>query len=686
LRNGRKKGKAALAAKSASSRFVIGLSVAAIAVAVATAPVQAKDQQTRPDDSGIADIDSGQPLLLVVSTGSQKVDVYRGTSLLTTSQVSTGMPAHPTFLGAFSIIEKQRWHHSNIYSGAPMPWMNRITWSGTALHAGVVPGYPASHGCIRLPYSFAPKLYQITRVGDNVVISHDRPVPKLIDHPALFQPLPPPAPPVMVKQEQRPQRQSNNDIAPVVAPSIYPGMLAKADVRGVTTDIPSSIEAEAVDQGGHAPSAPIPADLNTGSGGAEDTHTHAIEPYVGGAAAGSETHASDTPGTHKDQARLQGSSGDTSRHALTDEDDDNASDIAKAPTPEPATDAVEKAIVVVTPAPVEKLAGITVTGSAASMGAPASAAASVVLVAPPQTPAPAQSVEAITPTAPLVPVAVTPLIQAPSAPSAQPAPDAPPSMVAAKLTAGASAAAIQAAEPRSNAPLRILVTRRTQRDHIIAVQNILADLGYLDRQEFDGTFGKPTVTAIKAFQKANGMQETGAFTDELVKKVYEVAGKGEPPLGHVYVRQEFSRLFDAPVGLRNPDEPLGTHVYTALKFSPGDTKTRWMAVTVQGGSAESALDRIEISDDIRQRISERLTPGSTLIIGDTSINAATLPKGGDFVVLAKGSSPKTFSAGDDSGDQPKRKVRRYNYNYGYSYPRPFHQPQRIYRSFPGWPF
>ena len=111
-----------------------------------------------------------------------------------------------------------------------------------------------------------------------------------------------------------------------------------------------------------------------------------------------------------------------------------------------------------------------------------------------------------------------------------------------------------------------------------------------------------------------------------------------------------------------------------------------MAVTVQGGSAESALDRIEISDDIRQRISERLTPGSTLIIGDTSINAATLPKGGDFVVLAKGSSPKTFSAGDDSGDQPKRRVRRYNYNYGYSYPRPFHQPQRIYRSFPGWPF
>src|SRR6188474_1968987 len=110
LRKARMKGRAALvAAKRGSSTFIAGF--------------------------GVADTDNGEPLFLVVSTGSQKVDIYRGTSLLTSSQVSTGTAAHPTFLGAFSIIEKQRWHHSNIYSGAPMPWMNRITWSGTALHA-----------------------------------------------------------------------------------------------------------------------------------------------------------------------------------------------------------------------------------------------------------------------------------------------------------------------------------------------------------------------------------------------------------------------------------------------------------------------------------------------------------------------------------------------------------------------
>ena len=195
-------------AKWTTSTFLTTLGIAALSVAIAVAPAEAKKQKS-PADAHISDLDSGDPLFLVVSTGSQKVDIYRGTQLVVTSQVSTGMPAHPTFLGAFSILEKQRWHHSNIYSGAPMPWMNRITWSGTALHAGIVPGYPASHGCIRLPYSFAPKLYDITSVGDNVVISRDRPAPALIEHPNLFQPLPPPA---MVKQEQTKQKQSTNDL------------------------------------------------------------------------------------------------------------------------------------------------------------------------------------------------------------------------------------------------------------------------------------------------------------------------------------------------------------------------------------------------------------------------------------------------------------------------------------------
>ena len=80
-------------------------------------------------------------------------------------------PGHRTPTGVFSVIGKERWHRSNIYSGAPMPFMQRITWSGVAMHAGVVPGYPASHGCIRLPAGFAPQLFGMTKMGARVVVT-----------------------------------------------------------------------------------------------------------------------------------------------------------------------------------------------------------------------------------------------------------------------------------------------------------------------------------------------------------------------------------------------------------------------------------------------------------------------------------------------------------------------------------
>ena len=131
---------------------------------------------------------NGEPLRLIVSLRDQQLDIYRGLSLIAKSKVSTGTAAYPTKAGVFSILEKRRHHHSNMYSNAPMPWMQRLTWSGTALHGGVVPGYAGvSHGCIRLPFSFAPKLFQITTGGENVIIAGDRPVPKLVDTPVFFR-------------------------------------------------------------------------------------------------------------------------------------------------------------------------------------------------------------------------------------------------------------------------------------------------------------------------------------------------------------------------------------------------------------------------------------------------------------------------------------------------------------------
>ena len=108
------------------------LGIAALALAVGAVPADAgkKRKPEKVQAEPVVNVDTKEPMIVVVSIGQQKVDVYRGTTLVTTSAVSTGAAQHPTFIGAFSIMQKARWHHSNIYSNAPMPWMNRLTWSG----------------------------------------------------------------------------------------------------------------------------------------------------------------------------------------------------------------------------------------------------------------------------------------------------------------------------------------------------------------------------------------------------------------------------------------------------------------------------------------------------------------------------------------------------------------------------
>jgi lipoprotein-anchoring transpeptidase ErfK/SrfK len=125
------------------------------------------------------------PLIIAVSVEQQKVRVYDSNGLFAESPVSTGMKGHSTPMGVFSVIQKNKMHRSNIYSGAPMPYMQRITWSGIALHAGVLPGYPASHGCIRMPMAFAVKMWNWTRMGARVVITPGTITPAAFSHPLL---------------------------------------------------------------------------------------------------------------------------------------------------------------------------------------------------------------------------------------------------------------------------------------------------------------------------------------------------------------------------------------------------------------------------------------------------------------------------------------------------------------------
>ena len=134
--------------------------------------------------SEASDCDRDQP-------PSQRAFVFRGGKLWDSTRVSTGKPGKRTPVGTYSILEKAVYHRSNKYSNAPMPYMQRITWGGVALHAGVVPGYPASHGCIRLPSAFAKKLYAITNFSSTVVVT-DKPLASSKEAHALSNAKPPP--------------------------------------------------------------------------------------------------------------------------------------------------------------------------------------------------------------------------------------------------------------------------------------------------------------------------------------------------------------------------------------------------------------------------------------------------------------------------------------------------------------
>jgi hypothetical protein len=126
------------------------------------------------------------PLQIIISIADQRISLYENGALIARSSVSTGVEGHPTPLGVFSVISKKKWHRSNIYSGAPMPYMQRITWSGIALHAGDLPGYPASHGCIRLTNDFAIRLWHLTKRGTRVIIAPEDVRPVEITNPQLF--------------------------------------------------------------------------------------------------------------------------------------------------------------------------------------------------------------------------------------------------------------------------------------------------------------------------------------------------------------------------------------------------------------------------------------------------------------------------------------------------------------------
>jgi hypothetical protein len=163
-----------------------------LAVAVLAALIAAGDHAGATDRRSERPVESiesrpaGEPILAIVSLRSQRITVYDANGWILRAPVSSGQKERETPAGIFSVIQKEADHYSNLYDDAYMPHMQRITWSGIALHGGALPGYPASHGCVRMPFDFAGRLFDVTRLGLRVIVAPTDVAPVEIAHPVLF--------------------------------------------------------------------------------------------------------------------------------------------------------------------------------------------------------------------------------------------------------------------------------------------------------------------------------------------------------------------------------------------------------------------------------------------------------------------------------------------------------------------
>ncbi|MDO7840841.1 L,D-transpeptidase family protein [Sphingomonas immobilis] len=174
---------------------------AAAAILLSSLPFAAHARNAEPTAEAVAMLSAGDfvwnaahtipakpaAMRIVISIADQKLYLYQGATLLAVSAVSTGKPGHDTPTGDFKILQKQVDHKSSLYDDAPMPYMQRLTWDGVAIHAGRDPGFADSHGCVRVPLAFAKKLFAVTRIGARVSVVDEslatEPDPQMPDDP-----------------------------------------------------------------------------------------------------------------------------------------------------------------------------------------------------------------------------------------------------------------------------------------------------------------------------------------------------------------------------------------------------------------------------------------------------------------------------------------------------------------------
>ncbi len=500
------------------------------------------------------------PLLINVSIKRQRLTVYDANGVVTEAPVSTGRIGYPTPTGVFTVLEKDKIHYSNLYESAPMPNMQRITWSGVALHAGALPGYPASHGCIRLPYGFSQKLYGMTKLGARVIVSRDPAPPMAIAHDRLFGAYP--APPVLS-----------------------------------TASIENEPEATKVVDASNQMVGPVPANTTNVAAAGESTPASPNEARI---LAYRERRMAEL-------GQLSGAIREAGYKKM-----ELSTRIAQASKEAADT----RAVLNKAKAEAEKVGRIARKAAAAKDAAEKEFS---------------RFAKKLTASQKMTDDQVHKAPQKWDELEAKAKQLAEAAEVAARAAAQADEA-VKAVEP---AAIEAEMHRRT------AVND----------------YGKASAALAAAVAAEDAAKRREA------KRSLPVSVFISRATQRLYVRQGYEPILDVPVTFDQADQPVGTHVFTALDYKPSKTEMAWTvsstgytapapnatkkqrrneaAMTPTAPvidhslqTASAALDRITIPDDVRDAIVDVMKPGSSLVISDHGISNET-GKFTDFIVLTR---------------------------------------------------
>ncbi len=500
--------------------------------AAALAPLDAADARTRNRSydrprqkvEAPAPAPLNRPLFFVVNIGKQRVTAYSNDGIYAQAPISSGSRGHATPTGIFNIIQKNKHHRSNIYSGAPMPFMQRLTWSGVAMHQGVLPGYPASHGCIRLPYDFASRMFSATEGTERVIVAKGDVVPMPFSHAKLPEP-------AML------QAPGNDHVA-----SISDRILANA----VNVAERNGDEAQKID---------VKAETHDKADATDkllNPREYALAMTKIAAKSAEDAERAASPARRAVEARVQ-----EQRIAATDlRNAQIALSVAKG-----RLDAADKRL--------------------SRLG------------------------------------------------------DNEPKR------AEAEAAKAEAETKVKEAQTQVEAAERAKADKDGAAAEALKAFRQLD---------------VSRSQAANG---TLFWKRRLAPVSVFISRKNQ----RLYVRQNYIKVFDVPITIREPGKPLGTHLYMAMQPAKGSAdkapKLRWLSMTLTepsedlvesrsrrrkgeeeqqrsapNVSASAALDRIEIPEEVEEKISEMLWSGGSIIVSDSGISNET-GEYTDFVILTR---------------------------------------------------